>query len=42
VAAKEPLGALEQDAVTIGRVLEAMAVAGAGAKAVDQSDAAVV
>jgi hypothetical protein len=42
VAAKEPSGALEQDAVTIGRALEAAAVAGAGGKVVDQSDAAAV
>ncbi|KAK1644127.1 hypothetical protein QYE76_061932 [Lolium multiflorum] len=42
VAAKEPSGALEQDAVTIGRALEAAAAAGAGGKVVDQSDAAAV
>jgi hypothetical protein len=42
MAAKEPSGALEQDAVTIGRALEAAAVAGARGKAVDQSDAATV
>ena len=42
VAATEPSGALGQDAVTIGRALEAVAAAGAGAKPVDQSDSAAV
>ena len=41
VALANPSGALDQDAVTIGRALEAVA-ATAGDKPVDQSDAAAV
>ena len=42
VALAHPAGALDQDAVTIGRALEAVAAATAGLKPVDQSDAAAV
>ena len=42
VALANPSGALDQDAVTIGRALEAVAAATAGLKPVDQSDAAAV
>ena len=42
VALANPSGALDQDAVTIGHALEAVAAATAGLKPVDQSDAAAV
>ncbi|KAG2535243.1 hypothetical protein PVAP13_9NG102400, partial [Panicum virgatum] len=42
VALANPSGALDQDAVTIGRALESVAAATAGLKPVDQSDAAAV
>ncbi|RCV40920.1 hypothetical protein SETIT_9G093900v2 [Setaria italica] len=42
VVATDPSGAADQDAVTIGRALEAVAATAAGGKPVDQSDAAAV
>ncbi|CAN6286839.1 unnamed protein product [Urochloa humidicola] len=42
VAAAHPAGALGQDAVTVGRALEAVAATAAGDRPVDQSDAAAV
>ncbi|CAL4919039.1 unnamed protein product [Urochloa decumbens] len=42
VAATHPAGALGQDAVTVGRALEAVAATAAGDRPVEQSDAAAV
>lgn len=42
VAMNNPGAVLERDAITIGEALEASALAGAGDKAVDESDAAAI
>ncbi|TKY52636.1 Late embryogenesis abundant protein D-34 [Spatholobus suberectus] len=42
VPANTPGTALERDAITVGEALEASALAGAGDKPVDQSDAAAI